>query len=170
MSQQIYFLDSDNVYICNKESDDCYWLKHNIPNLSFILYYSNNCPHCENMLSIMQSLPTKIQGIQMAIFNVSTDANKQVVLKSIKTNTPLKYVPYMLFYVNGKPYVQYTGEYKLDNILSFLNSVLKSLDKPSNTFETVSIPKKVTNGSTFGQPLCSNKVCFLTMDMAYNTS
>ena len=51
------------------------------------------------------------------------------MLKNQEKNLPITYVPLILFYVNGIPYVQYTGEYNLEHILIFINRVITNLEK-----------------------------------------
>ena len=60
---------------------------------------------------------------------ININNNLDIIEKSKKTNLPISYVPLILFYVNGIPYVQYTGEYNLEHIQIFINRVISNLQK-----------------------------------------
>lgn len=142
-----------------------------ISGFSLILFYSTQCQHCQNMIPIFKSLPGSISGCQFGMINVSK--NKDIVKLSKETIAPITYVPYVILYHNGKPYMRYDGPSDFKEIQNFVVEVANSIQsRQSFTSEkkddggekqryvpayTVGIPK----------PGGRDDVCYLEYDDAY---
>ena len=92
----LLFLTSDD-FIISKGSKGTI-LCTSIPGFSLILFYSTQCPHCQNFIPIFKKLPGTIGGCQFGMINVST--NKNCIRLSKDTIAPITYVPYVVLYIN----------------------------------------------------------------------
>ena len=98
---------------------------HKIPGFSLILFYSTQCHHCQAVIPLFKKLPDYIQGCQFGILNVSK--NNQLIQLSKNTIAPLVYVPYIILYYDGKPFMCYEGEHTIESIKKFILQVQKNL-------------------------------------------
>ena len=88
---------------------------------TLVLFYSIECPHCKDMLSIFRQLPNKMSGINVSILNINKQNNKRLVMQSKNTeNTKIEYVPYILLFHDGKAIARYDDEADMQNILHFI--------------------------------------------------
>jgi thioredoxin-like negative regulator of GroEL len=102
------------------------------------------------------------------MINVST--NKSIVEMSRETIAPVKYVPYIVLYINGKPFMVYKGPYDEGEIRNFVVEVANNVQKKQQfSKEKVKEDKPgELPAYCIGQPLCGNdKVCYLTFTGAY---
>ena len=100
---------------------------HSIDGFSLILFYSTNCTHCQSLIPIFKKLPGSINGCQFGLINISTKANKPVVAKAANTLSPIKFVPYIVLYINGKPFMRYQGNYNDADIRKFVWDVARNI-------------------------------------------
>lgn len=120
----LLFLESRDFYI--KESvkgEDV--LCNNIAGYSFILFYSNQCVHCQSFIPLFKRLPGTVSGCYFGMLNVNV--NRTLVDMSKQTITPIKHVPYMIVYVNGRPFVQYNGPRDAHVIRDFIKDISNKL-------------------------------------------
>ena len=146
-----------------------------IPGFSLLYFYSTQCVYCQTLIPLYKKLPSMVQGCQFGMINISN--NKQLVYRSQSTTTVLKYVPYIVLYVHGKPFMRYDGPHKLNEIRRFILEVhndLKHKQSFSNKKEmkTARLPSKKTQeipAYTIGKPLCGSDkdVCYLDFVKAY---
>lgn len=145
-------------------------LCNSIPGLSLVLFYSTQCTHCHTLLPIFKTLPGTIGGCQFGMINVSN--NRKCVEMATNTIVPIKYVPYIVLYVQGKPFMKYNGPHIASEIQRFIIEVAKKINsKQQFTEETnkkIKKHKKTIPEYTIGQPLCGEDgVCYLEFDEAY---
>jgi Thioredoxin len=141
-----------------------------IQGFSLILFYSTQCQHCQSLIPIFKRLPGSVGGCQFGMINVSR--NKQCVLMSRNTVAPITVVPYIVLYVNGKPYMRYNGPHDSKEIGRFIIEVSRKAQKQENFDKDDKIKKDEKSGIpsyTTGHPLCGpdDKVCYLEFDNAY---
>lgn len=159
----LLFLSSDDFSIQNENM-----LCHQIPGFCLVLFYSTHCEHCNALIPIFNKLPGSLNGCQFAILNVSQ--NKSCVILSQKTITPIKYVPYIVLYIDGKPFMSYKGPYVLDEIKKFILDVSRNLQQKQQFTikkQPASEPAKAIPSYTIGIPVSGDKnqlVCYLTME------
>lgn len=145
----------------------------NIKGFSLILFYSTQCEHCQTLIPIFKRLPGSVGGCQFGMINVSH--NKQCVMLSRQTIAPIKVVPYIVLYINGKPYMRYNGPHDPQEIGRFIVEVSQKVQKHESFSKTDERIKKDPNGDipayTIGHPLHGpdDKVCYLEFDTAYGT-
>lgn len=166
----LLFLSSDDFSIQKGTKGNI--MCHSIPGFSLILFYSTQCEHCQNLIPIFKSLPGSIGGCQFGMINVST--NKQCVLMSRETIAPIKVVPYMLLFINGRPYMRYQGPYDKNEIIQFVLEISQKV-QTKQQFSSEKVKEDPTGAGipayTLGIPLRggkSEKVCYLEFDNAYD--
>ena len=102
---------------------------------------------------------------------MNVSRNNKLVELSKDTIAPLEYVPYIILYTNGKPFMRYEGSSDIESIKNFILDVQKNL-KHKEKFTTnkqKSILKKNIPAYTIGKPISGNgnKRCYLDFDLAY---
>lgn len=145
-------------------------LCNSIQGFSLILFYSTQCEHCQNLIPIFKQLPGSIGGCQFGMINVSH--NKKCIILSRDTISPITVVPYIILYMNGRPYMRYQGPHDKNEIIKFIVEVSKNLQAKQHFVNDPNIKEKprgkIAECST-GQPLCGDdKVCYLEFDDAYS--
>ena len=146
---------------------------HGIPGFSLILFYSPHCKHCNMLKPIFIRLPGTIGGCQFGMLNVST--NKKCIQMSQNTIAPVRVVPYIVLYVNGRPFMVYKGPYDPNEIQRFVVEVANSIQKKqrfhSGTRQAARGPaRRGVPDYTVGIPVYGDgdaNVSYLEFDTAY---
>jgi hypothetical protein len=151
----LLFLSSEDFYTTRVQNDVS--LCHNIQGFSVLLFYSTQCVHSQKAFPIFRKLPEIVNGCQFGLVNVST--NRQLIQLTQQTTTPIRYVPLIILYINGRPYMKYTGAITEPAIRQFVIDVSKSVHESG--FAKVAKQKGVPSYCV-GQPLCGeDEVCYL---------
>lgn len=139
--------------------------------ISLVLFYSTQCVHCQSLIPIFKKLPGNVGGCQFGMINLSH--NKKCLIMSKETIAPIKVVPYIILYINGKPYMRYNGPHDPNEIARFIVEVSEKLrNKQTFSNEDKRVKENPDTGIpdyTTGIPLCGpdNKVCYLDFNDAY---
>lgn len=188
MSASIIYLSSNDFYISTPEGNEQPKLCNKLKGLSLVYFSSNQCDHCDTFQPLFESMPQVIGGCYFATINVSNF--NQVVKASEKTTTPIKYVPYLILYLNHIPFMKYDGVREVNAIKTFIIEVSSRLhsnqEKGSSTIQGASMgsngsmdqtlkqmnvktdgDEKALPAYTTGKPKNVSNVCFLTLDEAY---
>jgi hypothetical protein len=147
-------------------------LCHNIPNFSLVLYYSNFCKECEPILNVFKKLPNLVIGCQFGIVNVST--NKKCIELASKTITPIRYVPYIIMYINGKPYMSYNGDRDVNSIKQFVIEFVSNVQRKQEFSKEKTVQEKDDGIPKYclGKPISGGRdqqVCYLNFLSAYES-
>ncbi len=136
----------------------------NIKGIILVLFYSNVCPDCKCLpfIPIFKSMPRTI-GCQFGIINIST--NRAIIEMSKNTQMPIRFVPYVVLYVNGKPVMSYDGPPSEEDIRAFILHVLESnktkqqfvVPEPDTKVSSNATPTSVIPGYTIGKPKNSER-------------
>lgn len=159
----LLYLTADDFYITKGKKGNL--LCNTIKGYHVVLFYSTACPHCKCLIPIFKNLPGSVGNCQFAMVNVSH--NKNIVLRSNDTISPIKYVPLIIFHVDGKPFMKYNGPNDICEIRRFIFEVTQKLgakkfyEETNTKHETESkIPEY-----TIGIPkTCDDGVCYLEFD------
>jgi len=154
----ILFLSTDDFLI--EQTEETNILCHEIRGFSLILFYSTQCEYCQKIIPIFKRLPRVVNGCQFGMLNVSM--NKTLISQSQSTNTAIKYVPLIILYINGRPYMRYEGPHEEQDIRQFIIEI-------SNRVQAAGFQKTIKEKGipayTIGQPLCGDgEVCYLEFD------
>jgi hypothetical protein len=89
------------------------------------------------------------------------------------TISPISYVPYIVLYIQGKPFMRYNGPHDAEEIKRFVIEVANKIQS-KQTFSSENV-KEPQNGKgipefSIGKPLCGqdDDVCYLNFNDAYN--
>ena len=162
----LLFLNTENFNISKGERGSL--LCNGIEGFSLILFYSTQCDYCHQVLPLFKQLPKYIQGCKFGILNVSK--NNKLVAMSKDTIAPLEYVPYIILYTHGKPFMRYEGNPDIESIKNFILDVQKNLKHKEQFAKTQQKPsiKKSIPAYTIGNPISGNKNrCYLDFKKAY---
>lgn len=166
MSGPILFLTGEDFSVEKGTNGNILCTK--IPGFSLILFYSTHCTYCQTLIPIFKRLPGTINGCQFGMINVSS--NRNVVERSQNTAGPIKYVPYIVLHVNGKPFMLYKGPHDETAIRNFVVEVANNIQKKQQ-FSKEKVKEQGPGEIPeycIGKPLCGNdKVCYLTFNGAY---
>lgn len=138
-----------------------------IPGFSLILFYSVQCPHCQLLIPIFKKLPGTIGGCQFGMVNVSN--NKNCIRMSKDTIAPITYVPYLVLYVNGRPFMRYNSEYTLEGIKRFVIEVASKIESKQK-FSSEHVKEDFRGripAFSIGVPKCEDDECYFPFNEAY---
>ena len=175
MSSAPLFLDTNDFQLTQIENqgEKKIILTTQIPGLSLLLFYSPRCKYSNQILPVFKRLPQSITNCQFGLINVSN--NRQLVQMSNQSITPIQYVPYIILYLHGQPYMIYNGPHNQQDIRSFVIEIATKLStKDREKFhqedeEDISkgIRREIPEYS-WGQPLYGKMdVTYLTEEFAY---
>jgi thiol-disulfide isomerase/thioredoxin len=166
MSNGLLFLTSDDFVLTKGTKGTI--LCTSIPGFSLLLFYSTQCPHCQKLIPIFKKLPGSIGGCQFGMINVST--NKNCIRMSKDTIAPITYVPYIILYVNGRPFMRFNGNYTEADLKKFVIDVANKIEtkqKFSND-QVKEDPRGRIPAYTIGHPKCDDdEECYFPYNEAY---
>lgn len=143
-------------------------LCNNLSGVSLVLFFSKQCVHCGAVFPIFKELSQSMGGCQFALLNVSTYYS--VAQMSQKTISPITHVPFIVLYVNGRPFMKYNGAKTYKDISNFVTEVLSRIQSKKN-FTTMKIEHEddipeYSVGIPFNM-VCEGEQCYLTFNEAY---
>jgi len=157
--------------------------------MTLVLFYTNECPHCEHIIKIFKQLPNRINGCSFAMINLTLQ--REIVEISQKTIAPITYVPDLILYVNNSPFVRYDGNPNIESIVQFLSEMNQKIQhinfisasrpqsSPVSSSSTVQHESSIPESSksieipayTIGMPLYGHQkkdnVCYVNFQQAY---
>ena len=160
----ILYLNADDFLVKKGDKGNLMCLSYDVHGLSLVLFYSNDCQHCNKLMVRYKQLPYNINGCQFTMINVNKSENRRVVQMSNQTIVPITYVPDIILYVDGIPYMRYDGDHEIQSIKTFILDIYQQLQKtafmesngnraPSSSSSTSEQRNsQVPNGSSSGDP------------------
>ena len=142
--------------------------------ISLVLFYVEaGCKFCHEVLPLFkQRLPYTIPDCQFAIVNLTK--NPSVAAKSAATISPITHVPHIVMYINGRPFLKYTGKRQFNDIAEFVMQVLSRIQGKKNFSPNTKMEfddsevREYSNGA--GIPfniVCDEEKCYLKYGEAY---
>jgi thiol-disulfide isomerase/thioredoxin len=161
----LLFLSSEDFTITKGTKGNI--LCQSIPGFSLILFYSTQCTHCQTLIPIFKKIPGSIGGCQFGMINVSS--NKACIRMSKNTIAPITYVPYIILYINGRPFMRYQGPHDAEKIKQFVFEVaqkVRNKQKFSDDKNVKEDPRGGIPAYSLGTPLCGqdDKVCYINFE------
>ena len=126
-------------------------LYNNIRHYSVVLFYATTCEYCKPYLQIFKKLPGNVAGCTFGITNIQS--NMSIVALSRQTISPIDFVPLIIYYVDGRPFMKYNGEADGTQIVEFIVDVTEKLG--ANT-------KSKFYEDRVGDMICKDGVCYLS--------
>lgn len=179
----IYFFNNDDFTVRHNQKGKLLTFTEEYKGLYLVLFYSKECKYCDQLMTQFKQLPQSIMGCRFVMVNINQ--NPEIVEKSKQTISPISYVPDLILYVNGLPYVRYDGPNELNDIKQFILDISSKLEKTSFLSEErppdeiqeqhINIEENAIPEYTVGMPLCGSSKdvygrCYLEFDNAYITS
>ena len=132
---------------------------------------ADRCAHCEDTIPEFKRLPQRIGGCKFALANLSM--NPDIIKMSRLSKAPIEHVPFIILYVNGRPFLKYEGERTTQDMSEFIQEVVKKLQTKQQFIEQKNF--KVESdipAYTIGTPynvVCDEEkgVCYLDYESAY---
>lgn len=125
----ILYLNADDFVVKKGDKGNLMCLSYDVRGLSLVLFYSNDCQHCNKLMVRYKQLPYNINGCQFTMINVNKSDNRRVVQMSNQTIVPITYVPDVILYVDGIPYMRYDGDHEIQSIKTFILDIYQQLQK-----------------------------------------
>jgi len=157
-----------------------------IPGLVFVFFYvdyvdpskQKKCDNCELLKPEFEHLSKKLEKSYFSFAAVNLNTHSEIAKKSMQTKIKINYVPYLILFVDGTPYLRYDGTSSMQQMEYFLSIAYKEAlqkgYKPKAPSGTVSSGGKGTEDSTpaykgGGIPyniLCDKNsgLCYFTFD------
>lgn len=129
----ILYLTANDFVLRQGEKGHLMCISQPTSGLCVILFYSNECQHSFNLLSKYKQLPKMINGCQFALININKPSNQSVVQLSQKSISAITFVPDIILYVNGIPYIRYDGIHDTQTIKQFIFDVYHRLQSTMAT-------------------------------------
>jgi len=127
----IHFLGSDDFVVKQGDKGLVLSLVYESKGMTLLLFYSTECPYCDALINKFKQLPSYMNGCQFSMVNVNR--NMSIVERSKNTIAPISYVPDVILYVNGSPYVRYDGPHDIQHIQDFIININKNLSNEKKT-------------------------------------
>lgn len=81
-------------------------VKPNDQGYSFVFLFTNDCRWCDDVKPAFNYLSKMIRGVNFAYMDVAQN-NWQLRNMSLRTSTPIEYVPLLLLFANGRQIAQF---------------------------------------------------------------
>jgi thiol-disulfide isomerase/thioredoxin len=120
----LLFLGNDDFNISKGSNGPI--LCNTLSGFSLVLFYSTQCKYCNMLIPIFKKLPISISGCQFGMVNISI--HKDLIKKSKNTILPITYVPLIILFVSGKPYMIYKGPQDENEIKRFIIEVYNKIN------------------------------------------
>ena len=151
-------------------------LYNNIRHYSVVLFYATTCDFCKPYIQIFKKLPGNVAGCTFAITNIQSNMN--IVQMAKQTISPIEFVPLIIYYVDGRPFMKYNGEADGNQIVAFIVDVTEKLgantkskfyeDRMKQQEQEKKIPEytigkpKESSMKFVGDMICNDGVCYLS--------
>jgi hypothetical protein len=146
-------------------------LCNRIKGLSLCMFYSPMCKISEALLPKFKHLPQIINGCKFCVLNINE--NQGIISLSRQTIAPIEFVPYIIFYVNGRPFLQYDDDATMERLLAFVQYSMKLVESKKSFVDKGAkiesdIPK-YSIAKPYAEFKCSDEgFCYLSYSDAYN--
>lgn len=87
-----------------------------------VFFKTRGCASCAKFEPIFAGVANSDNRVQYGVIDLSVHAN--VAKMSASTTTPIQAVPFILLYLNGKPFARFTGKKDAASLSSFIAKAL----------------------------------------------
>jgi len=103
--------------------------------ICLVLFHAEpgKCSHCEEAIPEFKKASRMISSVKFGLCNLNQ--NQDVIKLSKASIAPLEYVPYIILYVNSRPFLRYDGERNAQEIAEFLQEVMMRLQTKKQFIE-----------------------------------
>lgn len=177
----IIYLTSEDFVIDNKHSvqptNDKVLCLRKAPPLLFVMFHADGgkCKICDNIMPFVQTLPKIFRTCAFGLVNINKNMN--IVKESQKTITNITYVPYFIFYVNGRPAMRYDAPRTPQDMTAFLKRMMELYFKPNMNIEKQEQRNDIDQTQQYEIPaysvgipfnlVCDEDMCYIKYEDAY---
>lgn len=97
----------------------------NMDGATLVMYTAENCVYCKQFENEFKMLPNSVNTVNFAICSLD-GPNRQIAQMSKGTTSPIANVPCFIFYSNGIPTALYKGKRTRNDIIAFLQEMMKN--------------------------------------------
>jgi hypothetical protein len=117
----ITFLSSEDFIVMGTRQKT---LGITVPGNVLVFFKMKRCPNCAEFEPVFARLASKENRVTHAVLDV-TD-NRDVIISSRETNTPIAAVPVIILYINGRPHAKFSGTKNIPSIQNFITKALQA--------------------------------------------
>ena len=96
----------------------------NVQGNVFVFFKMQGCDSCAQFEPIFAQLSRQEGRVNCAILDVTQ--NRDVVIWSRNTSTPITAVPVLILYINGRPHAKFNGTKNIPSIQGFITKALQT--------------------------------------------
>lgn len=146
------FCTSSNFKIgVDSDGDKC--MKIDGTGFDIVLYYSTQCQHCKTYVELFRSSSGRTSNCEFSLVNL--DKCKEIIAMTKGTTTELEYVPVVIMYCDGMPYMAYGGDPEVNSFLRFIDDCSKKFiaeKQPSSQEHDRTTHSGYSNNKTNSKP------------------
>jgi hypothetical protein len=116
----ISFLNAQNFTVVGSRQKT---LGINLPGNVFVFFKMQGCDNCAQFDPIFAALSRSEGRVSCAILDITQ--NRDVVLWSRNTSTPITAVPVLVLYIDGRPHAKFNGTRNILSIQAFITKALQ---------------------------------------------
>jgi thiol-disulfide isomerase/thioredoxin len=166
--QSVVRLRQDDFYI--DEGTKGKVLCNGIKGISLVMFWSPGCNICTGLEPKFKRLPQIIAGCKFCLLNINENPN--VISMARQTIAPIEFVPYIVLYANGRPFLQYDDTATLEKLVSFVQYSLKLLESKKSFIDKGSKIESDIPQYSIAKPYMDFKCdeagfCYLNYQSAY---
>ena len=94
---------------------------------AFFHLNDNECSNCTTMIPEFVTVAKRLPQIKYALVNLSKYPD--IFKKTVDTIAPIKYVPYLIIFVNNRPFLRYDGGKSSSEMYEFIKELLENMPK-----------------------------------------
>jgi len=99
--------------------------------MSLVAFHTPACPYCETAKPILAKIADRWKNV-LSVRSVNLITYPSIVEMSAYTLAPLRSVPTIILYVNGRPYVMYEGDIVEKDMFEFCEAMVQQLRAQQN--------------------------------------
>lgn len=126
----LFYLTPKDFNMAHNPTLRCNIMCTRVPHISVVLFYTERCAICVQLLPIFKYMPNMVRGCQFGL--VSLDQHRQLYQASQNTNTPITHVPTIILYNNGVPFASYKGRLDVNDLRDFIIAQARYIEQQSS--------------------------------------
>ena len=142
----ILYLTNNDFYVDNGKKGKVMCTTQKDILFAFFHLNDNECSNCTTMIPEFVNVAKRLPQIKYALVNLSK--YPEIFKKTIDTIAPIKYVPYLIIFVNNRPFLRYDGGKSSSEMYDFIKELLENMPKYLPQYQ----PPTTQQGNPYQQP------------------
>jgi thiol-disulfide isomerase/thioredoxin len=135
LNMTILHLNTSHFNVANGSTEGSKVLSCTLPGLVFVFFYvdyvdptrQKKCDNCELLKPEFEQLSKKLEKSYFSFGAVNLNTHSEIAKKSMQTKIKINYVPYLILFVDGTPYLRYDGNASIQQMEYFLSIAYKEV-------------------------------------------